>query len=143
MSNTCAYRQIKFDEFLTKENRNLKRIPGNDGQLNSDNYLYSGEILILISNVFLVNKIYIKEHHREKRFRLQHTGYIDTLAQLCKLPATEHDPRSFKLDIDFFSPNMIKFSLSGVYKEGKVTDKVRPYRSFHRAFVCIPDPAAQ
>lgn len=112
-SNTVAYRQFKFDDIILKENRNLKRIPGND------------------------------EHHREKRFRLQHNGYIDTLAFLCKMPATEHDPRSFKLDIDFFSPNMIKFSLSGVYKEGKPTDKVRPLRSFHRVFVCIPDPTSQ
>ncbi len=59
------------------------------------------------------------------------------------MPPTEHDPRSFKLDIDFFSPSMIKFSLSGVYKEGKPTDKVRALRSFHRVFVCIPDPASQ
>lgn len=113
MSNTVAYRQYRFDDYVLKENRNLKRLVGKD------------------------------EHHDEKRFRLQHKGYIDTLAQICKLPATEHDPRSFKLDIDFFMPNMIKFSLSGVYKEGKSTDKVRPLRSFHRVFVCIPDPASQ
>ena len=34
---------------------------------------------------------------------------------------------------------MITFSLSGVFREGKKTDKVRPLRSFHRVFVCIPD----
>lgn len=113
MSNTVAYRQYKFDDYVLKENRNLKRIVGHD------------------------------DHHVAKRFRLQHKGYIDTLAQICKLPSTEHDPRSFKLDIDFFSPSMIKFSLSGVFKEGKSSDKVRPLRSFHRVFVCIPDPASQ
>lgn len=111
--NATAYRSFKYDENVLKENRNLKRIVGN------------------------------AEHHVEKRFKLQHRGYIDTLAQICKLPATEHDPRSFKLDIVYFTPTMIKYSLSGVFKEGKATDKVRPLRSFHRVFVCIPDSVSQ
>ena len=38
---------------------------------------------------------------------------------------------------------MITFSLAGVFKEGKSSDKVRPIRSFHRVFVCIPDPNSQ
>jgi hypothetical protein len=37
---------------------------------------------------------------------------------------------------------MITFSLSGVFKEGKHSDKVRPLRSFHRVFVCIPDTSS-
>lgn len=113
MSNTVAYRQFKFEDHALKENRNLKRIVSKD------------------------------DRNDEKRFRLLHKGYIDTLAQLCKLPHTEHQPNSFKLDIDYFSPTMIKYSLSGVFKEGKPTDKVRPLRSFYRTFVCIPDPASQ
>ena len=32
-SNQSAHRPFKFDEFLTRENRNLKRIYGNDGNL--------------------------------------------------------------------------------------------------------------
>ncbi|RNA24635.1 nuclear RNA export factor 1, partial [Brachionus plicatilis] len=39
--------------------------------------------------------------------------------------------------------NMIGFSLTGVFKEGKPTDKVRPLRSFSRSFVCVPDPEIQ
>lgn len=113
MANNQISRHYKFDDGLLRENRNLKRIVGNE------------------------------EHHREKRFRLQHTGYIDTLSVLTKMPATEHDPRSFKLDVSFFSPHMITFSLAGVFKEGKPSDKVRPLRSFHRVFVCIPDPNSQ
>lgn len=112
MSNTVAYRQFKFTDLHLKNNRNLKRIVGQD------------------------------EHHTEKRFKLQIKGYIETLAQLCKMPATEHDPRSFKLDVDFFTPHMIKFSVSGTFKEGKPADKVRPLRSFNRVFVCIPDIAS-
>jgi hypothetical protein len=34
---------------------------------------------------------------------------------------------------------MISFAVSGVFKEGKESDKVRPLRSFQRVFVCIPD----
>jgi hypothetical protein len=30
-NNQSSYRSFKFDEFLTRENRNLKRIYGNDG----------------------------------------------------------------------------------------------------------------
>lgn len=112
MGNTVAYRQFKFSDLHLKHNRNLKRIVGQD------------------------------EHHIEKRFKLQIRGYIETLAQLCKMPATEHDPRSFKLDVDFFTPHMIKFSVSGTFKEGKPTDKVRPLRSFNRVFICIPDTAS-
>ncbi len=112
-NNQNSYRSFKYDDYILRENRNLKRIVGNEN------------------------------HHRDKRFQLQHRGYIDTLSVLCKMPATEHDPRSFKLDISFFSPNMITFSLGGVFKEGKQSDKVRPLRSFHRVFVCIPDPNSQ
>lgn len=79
MANNQISRYYKFDDGLLRENRNLKRIVGNE------------------------------EHHREKRFRLQHTGYIDTLSVLTKMPATEHDPRSFKLDVSFFSVSFLFF----------------------------------
>jgi hypothetical protein len=55
------------------------------------------------------------------------------------MPTTEHDPRSFKLDNTTFSQQMIIFSVTGVFKEGKASDRVRPLRSFQRIFVCIPD----
>ena len=32
MSNAVSYRSFKFEEIMTKENRNLKRIVGNDGK---------------------------------------------------------------------------------------------------------------
>lgn len=108
-NNQAAYRTFRFDDFVMRENRNLKK------------------------------NFRMDDNQIEKCFRLQHRGKIDTLSVLCKLPPSEHDPRSFKLDVSFFSPNMITFSLSGVFKEGKVSDKVRPLRSFQRVFVCIPD----
>jgi hypothetical protein len=113
MTNEYSGRSFRFVESVLKENRNLKRIIGND------------------------------DYHFDKRAKLLHIGYIDTVNTLCKLPLTEHEPSSFKLDNCFFSNNMINFSLSGVFKEGKSTDNVRPLRSFHRTFVCIPDPNSQ
>ena len=78
LANNQINRYYKFEDNLLRENRNLKRIAGNE------------------------------EHHREKRFRLQHRGYIDTLSVLTKMPPTEHDPRSFKLDVSFFSVGLFK-----------------------------------
>lgn len=113
MNNEISPRTFRFGEVVLKENRNLKRIIGND------------------------------DYHFDKRAKLLHIGYIDAVNTLCKLPPTEHEPSSFKLDNCYFSNNMINFSLSGVFKEGKPTDNVRPLRSFHRTFVCIPDPNSQ
>lgn len=113
MSNAVGNRCFRFEDCAIKDNRNLKRIRGNDG------------------------------YHYDKRAKLLHIGYIDTVNFLCKLPPSEHEPSSFKLDNCFFSNNLITFSLSGVFKEGKATDKVRPLRSFHRIFACIPDVNCQ
>ena len=74
-----------------------------------------------------------------KRYKLLHQGHIDTVNVLRKLPPTEHDPSTFKLDNCYFTHNMVSFSIVGSLKEGKPTDKVRPLRSFTRTFVCIPD----
>lgn len=79
------------------------------------------------------------EYALGKRFKLLHQGHIDTVNFLRKLPPTEHDPSTFKLDNCFFTQNMVTFSVVGAVKEGKSTDKVRPLRSFTRTFVCIPD----
>jgi hypothetical protein len=121
------------------------------------------------------------EHHHDRRFELLHNGFIDIVSFLKKLPPSEHDETSFKLDSCYFTvglfsfqrhlhifkqnllatdkhflkkrvlennnfydqtfkPEMISFSLTGVFREGKTTDKVRPLRNFQRTFVCVPDP---
>lgn len=38
---------------------------------------------------------------------------------------------------------MITFSISGIFKEGQSINNVRPLRSFHRVFVCVPDTVSQ
>lgn len=73
LNNPEAHRSFKFDDFLYKENRNLKRISGLD------------------------------ETHHDKRYKLLHQGKIDTVSFLNKMPPTEHEPTSFKLDCCFFT----------------------------------------
>ena len=73
MSNPDAYRTFRFDEFMLKENRNLKRIQGLD------------------------------DNQHDRRYKLMRLGKIDTVNFLTKLPATEHEPSSFKLDCSYFS----------------------------------------
>lgn len=78
-----------------------------------------------------------------QKLKLIRKGHIEIVNFLTKLAPSEHEPVSFKLDNCFFSPTMISFSVSGVFKEGRSTDDLRPLRSFHRVFVCIPDTASQ
>ncbi|CAF0853253.1 unnamed protein product [Brachionus calyciflorus] len=113
MSSQCSNRAFKFDDVYYRENRNLKKLCGHEN------------------------------YHNDRRMKLIHQGYIDTVNFLSKLPPTEHEATSFKLDNCFFMPNMISFSVSGVFREGKSTDKVRPLRSFYRSFVCIPDAVSK
>ena len=79
MSNSVAHRMFRFEETLIRENRNLKRIVGQE------------------------------EHHHEKRLRLLQIGPINALSILLKLPPTEHDPNSFKLDNCFFSVRIVRW----------------------------------
>ena len=38
---------------------------------------------------------------------------------------------------------MITFSVTGVFREGESDHKLRPYRSFQRVFVCVPNQTGQ
>jgi hypothetical protein len=67
-----------------------------------------------------------------------HNGNFEIVASIKKMPATEHDSNSLKLDCAYFQPNMIQFSINGVFREGKLDANIRPYRTFQRTFICIP-----
>ncbi|CAF1103076.1 unnamed protein product [Brachionus calyciflorus] len=113
LQNPVGHRFFKFDDSLVKESRNLKRIFKTDHQTN------------------------------EKKYRLIKKGHLETTSFLFKLPPTEHEPNSFKLDQCFFTPNLISFCVTGVFREGKPEDNVRPLRCFQRVFVCIADTNSQ
>ncbi|RNA43840.1 Nuclear RNA export factor 1 [Brachionus plicatilis] len=87
------------------------------------------------------NQIYVTGN--EKLFKLLHSGNLDIVSFLSKMPKTEHDSSSFKLDSCFFLPNMISFSITGLLKEGEPDQKNRPLRSFQRVFVCVPTQTGQ
>lgn len=74
----------------------------------------------------------------EKKFRMLRRGNFDIVAFIKKMPLTEHDSDSLKLDCGFFQSNMITFSISGVFREGKPENAIRPFRNFQRTFICIP-----
>jgi hypothetical protein len=100
MSNAVSNRSFKFEDVVTKDNRNLKKLVGSEGNFSqsiSSKNKTGNKILFL----FL-------DYHFDKRAKLLHIGYIDTVNFLCKLPLTEHEPSSFKLDNCFFS---VKFTI--------------------------------
>ncbi|CAF0983354.1 unnamed protein product [Brachionus calyciflorus] len=79
----------------------------------------------------------------ERQYKMLHSGNLDIVAFLSKMPKTEHDSNSLKLDTCFFSPHMITFSVIGQFKEGETEQKNRPVRFFQRVFVCIPTQTGQ
>lgn len=113
MHNPTSHRSFRFDDCTLKESRNLKRMNKSDHQSN------------------------------EKKFRLIKQGNLEAVNFLTKMPKTEHEPSSFKLDSCFYSDSLISFEISGVFREGAPSENVRPLRSFSKVFVCIPDPNSQ
>ncbi|XP_059484888.1 nuclear RNA export factor 1-like [Neocloeon triangulifer] len=72
----------------------------------------------------------------ERRELLIKKGKMVIASFLTELPCTLHDPSSFTLDLSIYSPHMIIFTLTGVFKEPET--KGTPHRHFFRKFVLIP-----
>ncbi|KAH3852511.1 hypothetical protein DPMN_095021, partial [Dreissena polymorpha] len=60
------------------------------------------------------------------------------VAQLCLLPKSLHDPNSFIVDVNFASPEMMSFTIQGVFKEVDSKMDRPPIRAFSRTFVTVP-----
>lgn len=67
--------RYRFDDTMFVENRNLQRIQGLDS------------------------------HQHDRRYKLLRQGKLDTVNLINKMPPTEHEPSSFKLDCCFSSVN--------------------------------------
>lgn len=77
--------------------------------------------------------------NEERVYEMLQRSNISIIAHLKKLASTEHVSSSLKLDTCFFQPNMVTFSISGVYKERhSAEEKFSCFRSFQRTFVCVP-----
>ncbi|KAH9388097.1 Nxf1p [Tyrophagus putrescentiae] len=64
------------------------------------------------------------------------TSSVDIVAFLCKLPNTEHDPDSFKVDVPFCEGSLVTVVVTGTFRETFKTGK--PGRSFVRTFYITP-----
>ncbi|KAK6181635.1 hypothetical protein SNE40_009456 [Patella caerulea] len=74
----------------------------------------------------------------DRNYRLLKRGKIAIASQLCLLPKTSHDPNSFVVDVGVVTPNMMSFSLIGVFKESDSKTDKPPIRAFSRHFVAVP-----
>lgn len=67
-------------------------------------------------------------------------GKAATVALLCDLPLTKHDPQAMAVDLTFFTPQMIILTITGVFKERKESNpKAEHVRTFHRTFTIVPN----
>lgn len=83
------------------------------------------------------NQLFVQDKTRVHE--MLHRSNISIIAALKKFAYTEHISNSFKLDACFYQPNMVTFSISGVYKEKRTPEeKYSCFRSFQRTFICIP-----
>lgn len=64
-------------------------------------------------------------------------GRLEILALLTKLPKTQHDPSSFKIDLTFFSPSLLVLSITGLFKELN-GENDPPVRAFFRTMIIVP-----
>ncbi|ESO94230.1 hypothetical protein LOTGIDRAFT_232475 [Lottia gigantea] len=74
----------------------------------------------------------------DKNYRQLKQGKLVIVSQLCLLPKTNHDPNSFIVDVGLVSPNVMSFSVTGVFKESDSKVDKPPIRAFSRQFVAVP-----
>lgn len=72
-----------------------------------------------------------------RRQRLLYQGKMTIVMCLSKLPKTQHDTRSFAVDLTLFTPQLITISVAGLFLEHG-TSKNQPLMSFSRVFMIVP-----
>ncbi|XP_013782221.1 nuclear RNA export factor 1-like [Limulus polyphemus] len=72
------------------------------------------------------------------RNRLLKFGRLAVVSALSELPASQHEPSSFTVDVGFVLPTLMNFTVSGVFRGvGKSKHKQQLW-TFSRAFVVVP-----
>lgn len=77
---------------------------------------------------------------RDSNFRnkLLKCGRLAVVSALSELPASQHEPSSFTVDVGFVSPTLMNFTVSGVFRGvGKSKHKQQLW-TFSRGFVVVP-----
>ncbi|XP_043931305.1 nuclear RNA export factor 1 [Protopterus annectens] len=71
------------------------------------------------------------------RFRLLRHKRLNIIAFLNELPKTEHDLKSFVVDVSVQTNTLLSFTVNGIFKEAN--DKAKdPVMAFSRVFVAVP-----
>lgn len=73
-------------------------------------------------------------------------GRLPVVSFLSELPKTQHDPQSFSVDLTLFTPKLINFVVTGVFRElskkeqygNGNPDSPKIMRSFQRVFMIVP-----
>ncbi|XP_055608139.1 nuclear RNA export factor 1-like [Uranotaenia lowii] len=84
------------------------------------------------------NRNLYSKRELDARCRYLKMGKLPVVSHLSELPMTRHDPKSFAVDLTLFTPQMILFTVTGVFKERKPAVINEPYRSFQRSLVIVP-----
>ncbi|KAG8201017.1 hypothetical protein JTE90_002695 [Oedothorax gibbosus] len=73
-----------------------------------------------------------------QRYKLLRQGKINIVSTISDLPQTMHDPTSFNIDIFHISPNLMSFSVTGVFKEVGAEINEVPLKCFSRTYIVAP-----
>ncbi|MEE6473722.1 hypothetical protein FKM82_010152 [Ascaphus truei] len=75
------------------------------------------------------------------RLRLIRYNRLQVVGFLCNLPKTEHDLKSFTLDVSLQTTSLMCFTVEGIFKE--VSEKCgNIFRHYRRTFIVVPSPDA-
>ncbi|KAK3927135.1 Nuclear RNA export factor 1 [Frankliniella fusca] len=73
----------------------------------------------------------------DRRVRLLMCGHEEIMKHLCSLPASQHDPHSFAVDLLLFTPQLIQLCVCGVFRETRGAAHL-PLRAFSRSLIIVP-----
>ncbi|XP_026271577.1 nuclear RNA export factor 1 [Frankliniella occidentalis] len=73
----------------------------------------------------------------DRRVRLLMCGHEEIMKHLCSLPASQHDPNSFAVDLLLYTPQLIQLCVCGVFREARGTAH-SPMRAFSRSLIIVP-----
>ncbi|XP_072031661.1 nuclear RNA export factor 1-like [Amphiura filiformis] len=75
------------------------------------------------------------------RVKLLKQGKLATVAFLNEMPQMQHDTSSFQVDVSRAEPNLLAFTVHGVFKDVQNKSGDQPLIAFSRFFITVPNPA--
>lgn len=84
------------------------------------------------------NRNILRTRDNDQRLKQLKLGRLPIVSLLSELPATQHDPQSFAVDLTLFTEKLILLSVTGLFKEKKASGSTEQVRSFQRSLVIVP-----